>query len=77
MRAHPFTSIAIDDLPADISAILELLADTHPTIAQALVRALEGADTFALRGKSTTAWSAAPNTTWSWIAAWPCHSPPP
>ena len=49
MTSHPFTSIAIDDLPADIPAILELLADTHPTIALALVRALEGADTLALR----------------------------
>jgi acetaldehyde dehydrogenase/alcohol dehydrogenase len=49
MTSHPFPSIAIDDLPADIPAILELLADTHPTIALALVRALEGADTLALR----------------------------
>jgi hypothetical protein len=36
-RSHPFPSIAIDDLPADIPAILELLADTHTTIALALV----------------------------------------
>jgi hypothetical protein len=34
---HAIPSIAIDDLPADIPAILELLADTHPTIALALV----------------------------------------
>ena len=49
MTPHPFPSIAIDDLPADIPAILERLADTHPTIAMALVRALEGADALALR----------------------------
>src|SRR5580765_2217148 len=50
MIAHPFPSTAINDLPTDVSAILELLADTHPTMALALVQALDGADTLALRG---------------------------
>jgi len=53
MAAHPFPSIAVDDLPADIPAILELLADTHPTIALALVHALDGADTLALRATAS------------------------
>src|SRR6188474_2017058 len=53
MAAHPFPSIAVDDLPADIPAILELLADMHPTIALALVHALDGADTLALRATAS------------------------
>ena len=52
MAAHPIPSIAIDDLAADIPAVLELLADTHPTIALALVRALDGGDTLALRARA-------------------------
>jgi hypothetical protein len=37
------------DLPADVPAVLDLLADTHPTIALAVVRALGDAHSPALR----------------------------
>ena len=40
---------SVEDLPADLPAVLDLLADAHPTIAQAMVRALAGASSPALR----------------------------
>ena len=40
---------AISDLPGDLPAVLDLLADTHPTLALAMVRALSNAQVPALR----------------------------
>jgi hypothetical protein len=30
MMSNRFPQLAVDDLPADVPAILEVLADTHP-----------------------------------------------
>ncbi|HEY7291869.1 MAG TPA: aldehyde dehydrogenase family protein [Vicinamibacterales bacterium] len=43
---------AVDDMPAELPAILEQLADSNPAIGLALVRALGGADSPALRQTS-------------------------
>jgi acyl-CoA reductase-like NAD-dependent aldehyde dehydrogenase len=43
----------VDDLPADVPELLELLTDTHPTIALAMARALDRAGSPGLRTIAT------------------------
>jgi len=43
----------VDDLPADVPELLELLSDTHPTIALAMARALDRAGSPGLRATAT------------------------
>jgi acyl-CoA reductase-like NAD-dependent aldehyde dehydrogenase len=49
MMSNRFPRLAVDDLPADLPALLEVLADTQPAIALALVRALDEAGAPTLR----------------------------
>jgi acyl-CoA reductase-like NAD-dependent aldehyde dehydrogenase len=49
MMSNRSPRLAVDDFPADVPAILEVLADTHPAIAMALVRALDEAGMPGLR----------------------------
>jgi acyl-CoA reductase-like NAD-dependent aldehyde dehydrogenase len=48
MISNRLLGLAVDDLPADLPAILDMLADTQPAIALALVRALDQTGTPAL-----------------------------
>ena len=52
------TNIGVDDLPGDLPAVLNLLADTHPTLALAMVRALSTARVPALRATANQLMSA-------------------
>jgi acyl-CoA reductase-like NAD-dependent aldehyde dehydrogenase len=56
--SRPTTHIGVDDLPGDLPAVLDLLADTHPTLALAMVRALDSARVPALRATATRLMSA-------------------
>jgi hypothetical protein len=49
MMSNRFPGLAVGDLPADVPAILEVLADTQPAIDLALIRALDETGTPAQR----------------------------
>lgn len=57
-RSTLAAAAAVDDLPGDMPAVLDLLADTHPTLALAMVRALNNARVPALRATANRLMSA-------------------
>jgi acyl-CoA reductase-like NAD-dependent aldehyde dehydrogenase len=54
VSSRPATLLAVDDRSPDVPALLELLADSHPSIALSLARALRDADTSTLRAADKT-----------------------